>query len=197
MNNQELSQKLQKLHEQKKAALQEREAADPASTLALAAAPQPAVSLATYQPMQLDGATVLSRPSVVGSTVLGLQTIRNMAAKERLVQEARMALLNDQVDAVKRESHAYWLAKSAELSEVMNTYLQGHLLALETTRMDNLVRALDSATARITERLREIEAADYPDFLKQGLMEKAYQQYRVACDRIEGEVLHKRFSPKE
>lgn len=198
MKNIDLNERLKQIHSAQTipTAQQAAESSAQPQSSALVPAHRMTAGLSAYHPMSLASEAIpVIQTGLVGRLASGVQNIRNLAAKAKLKNDTQLALLGHQVEAVTRESDAFWRAKSAELAEVMNAYLQEHLLAIETTRMDNMVKALDLATARITERLRAIESADYPDFLKQQLLEAAYSQYQATCERIKKEVLIQKYQP--
>jgi len=147
-----------------------------------------AESLENYRRMEV-AAPLNTSAGVIGRIAINRQSVKGRMEMAKAVQETQLELVKIEGEAVKRESLAYYRAKSAQIAETMNTYLQEHLLGEENARMKNVASALETAAENFNARLEALEEKLLADTIKQRLAEQLLQQYESTCRRIEADVL--------
>ncbi|MCB1130403.1 MAG: hypothetical protein KDN05_04685 [Verrucomicrobiae bacterium] len=126
---------------------------------------------------------------VLGRMAFGKQSLKAGLEAARIVQRHELDRLEIESDALKTEIISYYRAKSANTAEMMNTFLQQHLMGEELTRMDNLNNSLSRAAEIFNRSLEELEEKPFPEEIKETVARQLYKTYETACDRIQQDVL--------
>ena len=105
-------------------------------------------------------------------------------AKARKIYETKLNMLGHQAVAAERESKAFWDSKSAELAEVMRSYVQESMRSLEIDRGHSRSQAMNRATELLGENMRQAWEMNVPEIMKKNLMTRLQTEFDETIDRI-------------
>lgn len=179
MNNESMNQRLTRI--------QQRSAEIPCNTSEVSPETKSS-SLETYRLSRLnqkEGANL----GVVGRMAFGKQSLKAGLEAAKIVQQHELDRLSIESDALKTEIISYYRAKSANTAEMMNTFLQQHLMGEELTRMDNLNTSLNRAAEIFNRSLEELEEKPFAEAIKETVAQQLYKTYETTCNRIQQDVL--------
>jgi|GEM_PF-2467943 len=159
-----------------------------------------ATSLDTYQPVSLSAVSSLAdggKGGLIGrlmSIPIRKQQREDIA---RVTHQTTIALMEDRATGIKRESHAYWQARSVQIAETMEEYLRQHLRGIEIERMEHIIQSLEQASITFNTKLEEIEARPLPDLIKDKLITASFAQYERTCQRIQDDAIMQKYPAKQ
>lgn len=145
-------------------------------------------SLETYRLSRLDQKESTNL-GVVGRMAFGKQSLKAGLEAAKIVQQHELDRLSIESDALRTEIISYYRAKSANTAEMMNTFLQQHLMGEELTRMDNLNTSLNRAAEIFNRSLEELEEKPFAEAIKETVAQQLYKTYETTCSRIQQDVL--------
>lgn len=145
-------------------------------------------SLETYRLSRLNQKESTNL-GVVGRMAFGRQSLRAGLEAAKIVQQHELDRLSIESDGLKTEIISFYRAKSAQVAEKMNTFLQQHLLTEEITRMDNVNASLGHAADIFNRHLEELEEKPLAEQIKETVAQQLYRTYETTCNRIQQDVL--------
>ncbi len=111
----------------------------------------------------------------------------------KLYLDTELEKLTHQAEASKRESKAYWDAKSVEVAETIKTYVQSTIRSLENDRLTNRNDAIEQAYVMTTEKLHKVAESDMPDFLKSKLIKQITDNLAETVERIQNDTITRKY----
>jgi hypothetical protein len=130
---------------------------------------------------------------LIGRMSFAKQSLKASLASAKVRQQHDLDCLQIQADARKRELLAFYRAKSAQVAERLNTFLQDKLFDEETERLQNVNRALANAAAVFHKHMDELEDSLMADAIKEKLAGQYYHAYETACNTIQHNVLMRKY----
>ncbi|WP_027184887.1 hypothetical protein [Desulfovibrio inopinatus] len=111
----------------------------------------------------------------------------------KLYLDTQLEKLTHQAEASKRESKAYWDAKSVEVAETIKTYVQSTIRSLENARLTNRNDAIEQAYVMTTEKLHKVAESDMPDFLKSKLIKQITDNLAETVERLQNDTITRKY----
>ncbi|MDQ8192352.1 hypothetical protein [Roseibacillus persicicus] len=129
----------------------------------------------------------------IGHMALGRQSLKTSLGAAKIVQQYKLERLQIESDALKTELVSFYRAKSANTAEMMNTFLQKHLMGEEVNRMENLNATLARAAEIFNQSLLELEEKPFADAVKERVAERLFSTYESTCERIQNDILMSKY----
>ena len=125
----------------------------------------------------------------VARVAFGRQAVKASLGAAKIVQQHELDRLQIESDALKTEVVSYYRAKSANTAEMMNTFLQKHLMGEEVSRMENLSATLSRAAEIFNQSLLDLEEKPFAESMKEKVAEQLFATYEATCERIQNDIL--------
>ena len=121
-----------------------------------------------------------------------LKSKKKLEAQE-VIFDTQIEKLKHQAEATKRQSKAYWDAKSVDFSEGLKTYAQQSMQLLETSRQDNKSNSIIAVYEQAHGQMEKILEKNLPDLVKEELIGKIVDVRDSAVKRIEEDTLANKY----
>ena len=133
---------------------------------------------------------------IIGSWKLNSEKANSELKKAKRIYDTELKLLVHQAEAAERESKAFWSSKSAELAEIMKTYVRNALSALEVERGNSRSAAFMKAVMTINEKMETVMSSNLPESRKSSLMQLLQTELDTTLDRLKNEYLAEQYGLK-
>lgn len=135
----------------------------------------------------------VAEPGLLGRWRLGKAESDAQVRKLKVVRDAEVEELERQAEAARRESEAFWRAKSVQMAETIKTYAQNKLNEMEAERADNRSVRTIEACRRATERVESIlRDASLPEMLKETAITAVQKELEALLESIRTDSLARR-----
>ncbi|HRW65320.1 MAG TPA: hypothetical protein P5032_06160 [Candidatus Competibacter sp.] len=122
-----------------------------------------------------------------------LKNKKELEAAE-VIFDTQLEKLKHQATAAKRESQAFWDAKSVEVSESIKTYVQSTLSSLENQRLTTKNEAIEQAYKETSRKITEIYADEQlPPMLRDRLIQELMENMKNTVDRLKNDAIAQRY----
>ncbi len=132
----------------------------------------------------------------IGSWKLGSEKADFELKKAKKIYDTELKLLVHQAEAAERESKAFWSSKSAELAEIMKTYVRSALSALEVERGNSRSEAFMKAEMTIHEKMETVMKSNLPESRKSNLIQRLQAELERTLERLNNECLAEQYGLK-
>lgn len=129
---------------------------------------------------------------IMNMKVNSLQRDKELEA-QRIILDTEIEKLNHQADATKRQSKAYWDARSVDFAEGIKTYAQNSMDNLENKRNNNKIDALKKLYENTIEKVTEVNDGNLPEILKEKLITEMWQQLSSTEERIKSNTMANKY----
>jgi hypothetical protein len=146
----------------------------------------------------IQGAIVLKSEDEKGLGFMDRLESNRLKSKKKLaaqsvIFDAQIEKLKHQADATKRQSKAYWDAKSVDFSEGLKTYAQQSMQLLEVARQENKSNSIVAVYEKAHQQMESILKKELPNSVKKDLIEKIVDVRDATVKRIEQDVLANKY----
>lgn len=135
-----------------------------------------------------------SNMSRAGKRKLAKQNSANEHAIIEVFNRTNQSRLADQAEAAKRESKAFWDAKSVETATRIKASLQAEAHNIENELCRNKMEAMEKAYSFFNDKVIRIkESTMYDESVKERLIEKLVIQVEATVEKIENDYLASKY----